>query len=146
MPKQIPIPNEQNKPFWDALNERKLALRNCTACNRLQYPPRPRCDQCGGDSFEWKEVEGKGHILEYYVIRDTRIRRLMEDQPLNFALVTLDQDPGINFLSNLPGTPVGEVPVGAPVEIFFEQVVGADQLIHEWKVIDNEESRAIPRT
>jgi uncharacterized OB-fold protein len=94
------------------------------------------CDKCrSSENLDWKEVEGKGHILEYYVIRDTRIRRLMEDQPLNFALITLDEDPGINFLSNLPGTPVGEVPVGAPVEVFYEQVVGADQLIHEWKVV-----------
>jgi uncharacterized OB-fold protein len=136
LPKQIPVPSEANKPFWDALNQRKLMLQHCKTCDRLIYPIRGVCDKCrSSENLDWKEVEGKGHILEYYVIRDTRIRRLMEDQPLNFALITLDEDPGINFLSNLPGTPVGEVPVGAPVEVFYEQVVGADQLIHEWKVV-----------
>ena len=134
MPKQIPVPNELNKPFWDALNEHKLVMQNCTSCSRLQYPPKERCANCGSsEHMEWKEVEGKGHVLEYFVIRDTRIKRLMPDQPLNLALVTLDEDPGINFMSNLPGTPVGEVPVGAPVEVVFEEV-GPDQLIHEWRV------------
>jgi uncharacterized OB-fold protein len=136
MPKQIPVPDEWNKPFWDACNERKLVVQNCTVCNMLQYPPAQRCKNCGStDNLEWKEVAGRGHILEYFVIRDSRIRRLQADQPFNFAVVILDEDPGINFLSNLPGTPVGEVPVGAAVEVVFEAVEGSDQLIHEWRVV-----------
>ena len=134
MPKPIPVANELSKPFWDACNERRLVVQNCTACNKLQYPPKPRCGNCGSaDNLEWKEVEGRGHILEYAVMRDTRIRPLQADQPFNVAVITLDKDPGINFMSNLPGTPVGEVPVGASVEVVFEET-GSGQLIHEWKV------------
>ena len=29
----------------------------------------------------------------------------MPDQPYNLALITLDEDPTVNFYSNLPGTP-----------------------------------------
>ena len=43
----------------------------------------------------------------YLVIRDSRIRGFRSAQPINFAVITLDEDPGINFLSNLPGTPAG---------------------------------------
>ena len=56
------------------------------------------------------------------------------DQPYNVAVITLDEDPGINFYSNLAGTPVKEVPVGAAVEVTFEEVAPG-QLIHEWKLI-----------
>ena len=70
-----PVPNELTKPFWDACNERRLVLQICTSCERLQYPPTRRCDECGlADSFEWKEVQGRGHIDVYFVIRDSRIR------------------------------------------------------------------------
>ena len=69
----------------------------------------------------------------YFVIRDSRIRGFRSAQPINFAVITLDEDPGINFLSNLPGTPPGQVPVGAPVEVMFEQT-GSGQLIPEWRV------------
>ena len=130
-----PVPNDLTKPFWDACNERRLVLQNCTACDRLNYPPTPRCSQCASpDNFEWKEVEGKGHIDVFFVIRDSRIRGFRDAQPVNFAVITLDQDPGINFLSNLPGTPSGEVPVGAPVELIFEET-STGQLVHEWRVI-----------
>ena len=130
-----PVPNELTKPFWEACNERRLVLQNCTYCERLQYPPTPqvRCT-CGSDgTFEWREVEGKGHIDVYMVIRDSRIRGFQSAQPINFAVITLDEDPGINFLSNLPGTSPGEVPVGAQVELIFEET-STGQLVHEWRV------------
>ena len=135
MPKVIPVPDELSKPFWDAVNEKRLVLQNCTACNKLQYPPRPACADCtSADHLEWKEVEGKGHISTSIVIEDGRLDRRMPDQPYNLALITLDQDPGINFYANLPGTPAYEVPVGAAVEVMFEEVAPG-QLIHEWRVV-----------
>jgi len=149
MPKQIPVPTPAHQPFWDALNEHKLVVQrclnpDCSAPGRLRYPPEPKCDACGSEQFDWKQVEGKGHILEYFVVHDSRIKRMQADQPFNLALITLDEDPGLNFLSNLPGTPAGQVPVGGAVELFFEPIVPVEdldpacnpnQLIHEWRVI-----------
>ncbi len=110
-------------------------MQNCTACERLHYPPTQRCNKCGSaDNLDWKEVQGKGHIDVYLVIRDSRIRGFRQAQPINFAVITLDEDPGINFLSNLPGTPPGEVPVGAPVELIFEET-STGQLVHEWQLL-----------
>jgi uncharacterized OB-fold protein len=101
----------------------------------LHYPPTQRCNKCGsGDHLVWKEVQGKGHIDVYFVIRDSRIRGFRSAQPINFAVITLDEDPGINFLSNLPGTLPGEVPVGGPVELIFERT-HTGQMIPEWRVV-----------
>jgi hypothetical protein len=49
-------------------------------------------------------------------------------------MVTLDADPRVNFYSNLPGTPPYKVPVGAAVEVTFEEVAPG-QLIHEWRAV-----------
>lgn len=136
MPKVIPVPDELSKPFWDAVNEKRLILQNCTACDRLQYPLQQTCQACGSAAeLAWKEVDGKGHISTYIVIEDGRLQRRMPDQPYNLALITLDADPRINFYSNLPGIPPYEVPVGAAVEVMFE-AVAPGQLIHEWQVVD----------
>jgi len=136
MPKQIPAPNELGKPFWDAANQKRLVVQNCTSCSAMHYPPKQRCDRCDSTApLQWKEVKGRGHILEYFVIRDTRIKRLMAEQPLNLVVITLDEDPGLNFLSNLPGVPPGEVPIGAAVEVLFEPVEDSEQLIPEWQLI-----------
>lgn len=47
MPKQSPVPEEYDKPFWDACNEGRLVIQNCKACNWMQHPPEPKCDKCG---------------------------------------------------------------------------------------------------
>ena len=135
MPKIIPVADELSKPFWDAVNQQRLVMQNCTGCNKLQYPPLKSCQKCGSaDQLEWKEVSGKGHISTFIVIEDGRLSRRMPDQPYNLALIALDEDPTVNFYSNLPGTPPYQVPVGAAVEVVFEEVA-PDQLIHEWRVI-----------
>ena len=135
MPKLIPVADALSKPFWDAVNQRRLVLQHCTACDRLQYPPQQACQVCGSAAgLTWKEVEGKGHIASYIVIEDGRLNRRMPDQPYNMAMVTLDADTRVNFYSNLPGTPPYKVPVGAAVEVTFEEVA-PDQLIHEWRVV-----------
>lgn len=132
----IPVPTELSKPFWDAAKQKRLVVQHCTSCNTLQYPPRPRCNKCNSTApLAWKEVKGRGHIDVCFVIRDSRIRGFRSAQPINFVIVTLDEDTGINFLSNLPGTPAGKVPIGAPVELVFAAVEGSDQLIPEWQVV-----------
>ena len=105
MPKLIPVADALSKPFWDAVNERRLVVQHCAACDRLQYPPQQACQVCNSAaSLTWKEVEGRGHIAAYIVIEDGRLNRRMPDQPYNLAMVTLDADPRVNFYSNLPGT------------------------------------------
>jgi uncharacterized OB-fold protein len=134
MPKVIPVPNDFTRPFWDAVNEKRLLVQKCSDCNTLQYPPRPVCQDCKSTNMAWHQTNGKGHISCYIVIEDGRLDRRKPDQPYNLALITLDEDPRVNFYANLPGVPVDQVPVGAPVEVMFEEVAPG-QLIHEWKVI-----------
>jgi len=135
LPKLIPVPDEVSKPFWDAVNERRLVMQSCKTCNRMQYPPEKACSECGStQNLEWREVNGRGKISGYIVIHDSRIRQIQADQPINMAVIALDDDPTLNFLSNLPGVPVDEVPVGASVQVEFEEVAPG-QLIHEWRVV-----------
>jgi uncharacterized OB-fold protein len=137
MPKTIPQPDAVSQPFWDAVDQKKLTIQYCTSCEKFQYPIRAQCFDCGKpDNLTWREVEGKGHILETMVVHDTRVVRRKIDVPFNVAVVSLDEAPYINFLSNLPGTPAHQAPQGAPVELIFEELEGSDgRFIHEWKLV-----------
>jgi uncharacterized OB-fold protein len=134
MPKMIPVPDETSKPFWDAANEKRLVVQKCASCNTLQFPPKARCIDCGHEKLEWTDTSGKGHIATYMVSEDTRLQRRAPDQPFNIALISLDDDPRVNFYSNLPGVPVKQVPVGAAVQVIFEEVEGG-QLVPEWQLV-----------
>ena len=134
VPYIIPVPDEVSQPFWDAVQERRLIVQQCSGCNTLQYPPRATCQDCNSDQLTWKETSGKGHVLTWGVLEDSHLPVRAADQPLNLAVITLDEDPDINFYSNLPGLPPKQVPVGAAVEVYFEEV-GPGQLIHEFRLV-----------
>ena len=136
MPKLIPVADELSKPFWDAVNEKRLVLQHCGACNKLQYPPQT--DLPGlrfGRQAHVERGERQGPHRHLHRHRGRPAQPAHGRQPYNLAMVTLDEDPTINFYSNLPGTPPYKVPVGAAVEVTFEEVAPS-QLIHEWRVVE----------
>ena len=142
MPKQSPVPDELSKPFWDACNEGRLIVQKCTACterrglNVMQHPPERACTYCGLDQYlEWHEVSGRGKIQTYLVMHDIPIRTLQADQPFNIAVIELEEDRNVLFLSHLPGTPVDEVPVGASVQVEFEATPATGQKVPEWRAV-----------
>ncbi len=136
MPKQSPVPEDVDRGFWEACNEDRLVIQNCTACNRLQHPPQAACPACGSaNNLEWKPVSGRGTIYSYAVVYDSPIASLQADQPYNCAVIALDEDPGIKMLSHLPGTPVDEVPMDAPVQVVFEPTQATGQKVPEWQII-----------
>ena len=135
MVKQGVMPDQLTKPFFAAAAEGRLVIQHCKSCNRLQHPPEPACNQCGsGDNLEWKEMSGRGKIYNYCVVYDCPIRLLKEVLPFNLAVIMLDDDPGIQMYSHLPGTPPDEVPVGGSVELVFEATANG-QMVPEWQVV-----------
>jgi hypothetical protein len=136
MAKQGVVPDDLTRPFWEAANDHRLVIQNCTACDRLQHPPAPRCHACGADGcLEWKQMSGRGTIYNYGVVHDCPVRLLQEDQPFNVAVIMLEEDHGIQMYSHLPGTPADEVPVGAAVSVIFEATANG-QKVPEWQVVE----------
>ena len=136
MPKQSPVADELDKPFWDACNEERLILQHCATCDRWQHPPERVCRQCGSaDRLAWRQIAGSGTIYSFGVVHDTPISSLQAEQPYNVAVIDLDEAPGINMMSHLPGTPADEVPIGAKVRLIFEVTPGNGQKVPEWQVV-----------
>ena len=135
MIKQGVVPDALSQPFWVAANEGRLVIQHCSACRRLQHPPEATCRTCGsGDHLEWSQMSGRGTIYNYGVVHDCPVRVFQQDQPFNVAVIMLDDDPGIQMYSHLPGTAVDDVPVGAAVEVVFEATANG-QKVPEWRVV-----------
>ena len=142
MPKQSPVADELTKPFWDAANEGRLVVQSCVACTErrgltvLQFPPEPTCIWCGSSQdLEWFKVSGRGTIQTHAVLHDAAQKQLQPDQPLNMAVIALEEDPRCFMLSHLRETPVDQIPVGASVEVIFETTPATGQKVPEWRVV-----------
>ena len=68
------------------------------------------------------------------MVYDTPVASLQADQPYNCAIIALEEDPGIKMLSHLPGVPVDEVPMDAPVRAIFEATAATGQKVVEWQL------------
>jgi len=54
--------------FYKFMLQNKLMAGKCRKCGKTHLPPRPLCDSCFSQDFEWFEVSGKGKLLTYTVI------------------------------------------------------------------------------
>lgn len=54
--------------FYKFLQKQKLMAGRCLKCGKIHLPPRPLCDNCLSQEFEWIPISGKGKLLTYTVI------------------------------------------------------------------------------
>jgi uncharacterized OB-fold protein len=137
----VPVPDPVSKPFWDACNEGKLIVQYCSMCDRRQFPPEAACRDCGFNfHLSWQETSGRAKIVGYSMTFDSRLVQWHPKQPFINAIVALEEDPLINFHSNLEedfganiqGDP--DIPVGATVEVMFVEAEPG-VMIPEWKIV-----------
>lgn len=120
-----PLPVVENEPyaapFWDALQEEKLVVQECTACDRPQYFPRPWCKYCGSEEIHWRECAGTGTIASYTVVRSTpKSPEFAKDVPYCLALIELEE--GVTMPSNVVDFDENSLAIGDPVAIVYDHV------------------------
>jgi uncharacterized OB-fold protein len=65
MSSQEPFTIEQ---FYKFLQQGKIMAGKCQKCGKIYMPPRPLCDNCYSQQFDWVNVSGKGKLITYTVI------------------------------------------------------------------------------
>jgi uncharacterized OB-fold protein len=55
----LPAPDPETQPFWDAARAGTLLIRRCRDCGRFTFYPRPFCPVCWSTNVEWVEAGGQ---------------------------------------------------------------------------------------
>ena len=116
----LPTPDVETQPFWDACREGKFLLRHCDACGRDHYYPRPFCPSCWSDSVSWKEASGRGTVYTFSIVHVNDLPPFNERVPYVAAIVELDEGPRV--MTNVEGIPIDEVRVDMPVVVAFRAI------------------------
>lgn len=111
----LPVPSEDGAPFWASLRNGELRVHRCTACGRLQHPPRLMCVQCGSTEREWALVSGRGTVYSFVITRQA-VHPSFEGH-IPYATVIVELEEGPRLASNLIDVPVDEVAIGMPVRL-----------------------------
>jgi uncharacterized OB-fold protein len=120
IPKPLPQPTAQSRPFWDACASGELRLQRCNACGAWWFPPAERCPECLGTRWTWAKASGRGRVYSFVVYHRAYHPAFASELPYVVALVELEEGP--RLISNLIGCAVGCASCEMAVEVVFEQV------------------------
>jgi uncharacterized OB-fold protein len=118
--KPLPVRTEENAPFWDSAKRHALEMQQCGGCGRFRYPVAEYCPRCLSPEFEWQPVSGKAELYSFIIVHQRYDPSFADDLPYNVAVVELEEGP--RLVSNIVGIPNGEIRVGMPLSITYEDV------------------------
>jgi len=110
---QTPFTIEQ---FYKFIQQGKLMAGKCLKCGKIHLPPRPMCDNCYSQQFEWVEAPKNGKLLTYTVIHiaPTQFQNLA---PYPVGIVELGN--GLRLPGMILGVSQDQLKVGIALVIDF---------------------------
>ena len=118
---QEPFTIEQ---FYKFLGQQKLMAGKCLKCGKIQLPPRPLCDNCLSEEFEWISVSGKGKLATFTVIHiaPTQFQALT---PYPVGIIELEN--GLKIPGMISGVKQEELKIGMNLTLDFGSCSNSQQ-------------------
>ena len=122
--KPVPVPDAESEGFWAAAASHVLAIQRCTNCGWYAYPPNIACSNCLSPtpSFRYEPVRGQGRVTSWTVVHQAFLPAFAADVPYVVAEVELEEQQGLRMVARLVGVRPGDLAIGTPVEVAFDDV------------------------
>ena len=114
----VPAVTDLNEHFWRGGETGGLLIQRCGACGFWLHPPSPVCRRCLSSDVGPVAVSGRGRVRTFTVNHQPWFPGL--PTPYVIAIVELDEQPGLQFLTRLVDCSPDTVTSGLRVEVRFE--------------------------
>lgn len=106
--------------FYAWCRDRELRFQRCTGCGRYRHVPREICAHCSSMEWEWARSSGRGTVFTWTEVVRALHPAFVAATP--YAPVVVEMEEGVRLLSRVVDCPPGELAIGMPVELDFQQV------------------------
>ena len=113
----VPTPDFETQPYWDAARDGKLIIRRCGACGDAYFYPRSFCPKCWSEDVEWEEASGRATLYTWSVVHRNDLPPFPDRVPYVAAIVDLDEGP--RMMTNVEGCPFEDLRVGMSLQVDF---------------------------
>ena len=117
--KPVPEITPEMAPFFEAARRHELVVQRCVACGALRFPARAACNRCMSRDVEWAPVAATGTVFSVAVMHQANHPAF--EAMLPYAVVLVELDCGVRMVTNVVDCPAGEVAIGMPVEVAWEE-------------------------
>lgn len=118
LPLHAPLVTKESEEFWSGLREGRFFLDRCLDCGTVVWYPRRACNFCLGTRLERFEASGRGTVYSYTV--NYRGEGEYREHP-GYVLAYVDLEEGPRVLTNIVGSDLEGLEVGAAVELVIER-------------------------
>ncbi len=118
----FPLPDladERTAEYFAGAARGELVIPRCDACGSLCWYPMGECDRCGGGSFTWCPVSGRGRLFSWVVVERAFLPAFADMVPFVTGLVALDEDPAVRIVSYVVDTGPHELRAGQALQAAF---------------------------
>ena len=116
----LPQPDLETQPFWDATRDGRLLIKRCTACGQFHFYPRPFCPHCWSDAMEWVEANGRATLYTWSVVHRNDLPPFTDRVPYVAAIVDLDEGP--RMMTNVVDCDFDALQVGMQLQAVFHPI------------------------
>ena len=114
---ELPVIEEESRPFWEAAREGRFLVARCAACGAAHHYPRPFCPSCWSEDVEWVEASGRATLYTYSTVFVNDLPPFKERVPYVAAVVELAEGPRV--MTNIVDCPPEDLAVGMPLEVTY---------------------------
>jgi uncharacterized OB-fold protein len=107
--------DDADREFWRHCEAHELRLPRCASCGKHEWPPAPECSGCGGKSFSWEPMSGRGSVRSFCAFE----RQYYPECPPPWVVILVELDEGPLFISDPAGIAYDELREGLQVRLAF---------------------------
>jgi uncharacterized OB-fold protein len=116
----LPAPDDETQPFWDAARAGRLLVKRCADCRAAHFYPRPFCPRCWSPSVSWEEASGRAVLYTWSVVHHNDLPPFSERLPYVAAVVDLAEGP--RMLTNVVDCEAERLRVGLPLQVTYRSI------------------------
>lgn len=115
----LPQPTLSSEPFWTSGKDGLLRFAQCLDCSGYMQPPQPICGTCRSQKIVMTPVSGRAVVVALTI----NVQQWLPDFPPPYviAIMAIEEDPSVRFMSNVVNVAVTDVQIGMRVRVLFEQ-------------------------
>jgi uncharacterized protein len=124
----LPSPDPETRPFWDAAREHRLLIQRCEDCGSAIFYPRPFCPECWSEQVAWVEAAGRATLYTWSTVYRNDLPPFGARVPYGAAIVERHEGP--RMMTNIVDCDHDELRIGMRLEAVFrdetEDITGPD--------------------
>jgi uncharacterized OB-fold protein len=116
----LPAPDPETSPFWDAAREHRLLIKRCADCGAAHFYPRPFCPHCWSSAVDWEEATGRAVLYTWSEVHQNDLPPFPERVPYVAAVVDLAEGP--RMMTNIVEGDAEPLFVGMQLRVAYRDV------------------------